>query len=737
MSISSQTVVAGPFTANGATTAFPFTIQGISEDELIVYQDGEAISSALYSVALTSTGGTVTYTSAPANGVEIYIVSDPAFESPLAITDNGAFNPSDVEGALDRGVARDLLLKAGLDKLLPDGALLPGAGAGKFAGFDAMGLPTFLSGTGADDGLRDDLADSGVGPDLIAIKQSGTGAVDRTVGDELGERITPLQFGAAGDGVTDDLTAINAAATYAQSVGGSLIFPKGYTFLISSYISIINGVRAVIGEGALIKVTGGGDAGLLLRGKVGGTSANVSGCRVSGLIIDLNGSTGFGVYGQNCVGCTITQNRIIGAGSAQAGILIRSFDAGTEAARDNVITDNYVDGTGNTTSSGIQCDASPTGTYPCVDNVVANNRILGFQYGVSLVIATGTVVTGNRISSPTRGISLQGAADRNLVALNVITGSASSGIHLNGSSRNIVSGNSVYSTSSSSEGLIQCYNEAKYNLASGNQIYATGTAQYMLYAASEADGNQFIGNHLYGTVAKAYIAVESAWRYDNPAALPAQYSIYARGYSNNGATNAASTGMSGVVIEGNRIEGTSNVPAIALMQLTVSAVDYALTGIVVQNNTIIGNSYSHQLYLYEEGAAALSTVIAKNNAFNPTSAASKYALPRGRAHFSIRAGNGLIDDNPTVIAFTASDATPSVGIGKNFVGGNTGTINITMFDDGADGQEIVYRGDGFSVLKHDGTKIKLRGAADATPTADQIVTLKRFAGVWIETARNF
>ena len=69
------------------------------------------------------------------------------------------------------------------------------------------------------------------GSTLVGTKTSGTGAVTRTVASKLGDVISVKDFGAVGDGVTDDSRAIKAALDYANSIGGGSVYLPAGTYL--------------------------------------------------------------------------------------------------------------------------------------------------------------------------------------------------------------------------------------------------------------------------------------------------------------------------------------------------------------------------------------------------------------------------------------------------------------------------------------------------------------------------
>ena len=74
--------------------------------------------------------------------------------------------------------------------------------------------------------------------------QGGTGSVARTVTNKLQESVSVKDFGAVGDGSTNDAAAIVAAITYVTSAGGRVYFPPG-TYIVSSSFTVPNYVTLV------------------------------------------------------------------------------------------------------------------------------------------------------------------------------------------------------------------------------------------------------------------------------------------------------------------------------------------------------------------------------------------------------------------------------------------------------------------------------------------------------------
>lgn len=124
--------------------------------------------------------------------------------------------------------------------------------------------------------------------------QSGTGAVSRTSQDKMRETVSVKDFGAKGDGVTDDTAAITTAISASVAVGKSLFFPAG-TYITSGIAAITN--MSLVGEGAtqtIIKLKNSTNSGLITS-----SSSNIDDVYISNIRFDGNSSN-------NSAGDTLT-----------------------------------------------------------------------------------------------------------------------------------------------------------------------------------------------------------------------------------------------------------------------------------------------------------------------------------------------------------------------------------------------------------------------------------------------
>lgn len=99
----------------------------------------------------------------------------------------------------------------------------------------------------------DDITNESSGSSVIGFTQSGAGAVARTVESKLQDVVNVKDFGAVGDGATEDADAFISAIN-SLSNGGVVYVPPG-EYIISSTVSLLNDVT-ILGEGTSSVILG-------------------------------------------------------------------------------------------------------------------------------------------------------------------------------------------------------------------------------------------------------------------------------------------------------------------------------------------------------------------------------------------------------------------------------------------------------------------------------------------------
>ena len=239
--------------ANGLSTLFAFDFLLLDDADLVVEVDGTPRTLGThYTVAGVGnpSGGDITFGAAPTNGATVIIYRLTALERATDYQDNGDLLAETINDDFDRIWLAMQELLAGT-RSAPN-VLRVAAGetidafpsvdtrSGRVAGFDSETGDTTLYLPGGP-GSQGDAA-------LVDFLPAGAGAVVRTVQAKLRDTIHVRDFGAVGDGSTDDTLALQNAINAAY--GSTLVFDS-LTYKISSELTITDSIE-IDGRGATI-----------------------------------------------------------------------------------------------------------------------------------------------------------------------------------------------------------------------------------------------------------------------------------------------------------------------------------------------------------------------------------------------------------------------------------------------------------------------------------------------------
>lgn len=223
------------YTGNGSTTAFAFSNYANASTDIKVYLDGVEQSNG-FTITGDGSSWTVTFTTAPASSVDVLLKRETNNTQSTDYQNNDAFDEDTIEHDLDKRTAVsqevdsevDWCLKFNPNKTVPSDVEMNLADfKGKALGFNLLtGAPEPLSPSSV---AASDAAS-------IAYNQGGTGAKDTTVRAKLQESVSVKDFGATGDGSTDDAAAIQAAIDAISSSGGGKVRVPFSTYAIASRI---------------------------------------------------------------------------------------------------------------------------------------------------------------------------------------------------------------------------------------------------------------------------------------------------------------------------------------------------------------------------------------------------------------------------------------------------------------------------------------------------------------------
>lgn len=175
MPFTNQSIISGPYNANGVTNAFPFSFLALSASELkvfVVSPQGVETELSGFEVqgVYRAAGGNVVFPVAPNYpGQLLYVQARPTFSQTSDFENQEAFNPADLNRALDRAAQRDLYLSVRINNVEAYISQNPGGGGG--GGGGTGGAVNWSQITGKPDGFKPAAHTHPMG-DIIGLAQA-------------------------------------------------------------------------------------------------------------------------------------------------------------------------------------------------------------------------------------------------------------------------------------------------------------------------------------------------------------------------------------------------------------------------------------------------------------------------------------------------------------------------------------------------------------------------------------
>ena len=232
--------------------AFPFPIFSATDLECLVNGERRETGFTIDGAGL-SEGGGVTFATVPAAGTRVTLRRRMRVQRVTDFQPNGLLRADTLNDELDYQVAALQELRDELGSSLradpsdpPTGLMLPARGgrANRVLGFDSTGAIALFDRTGQ-------------------VSAPFPGAVPRTVEEKLAETLSARDFGAVGDGVTDDGPALQAAMNAAAASGAHLLIGEG-THRTTMPLLLPGAAAGLTMRGTILYAGAAGEAALTL-----------------------------------------------------------------------------------------------------------------------------------------------------------------------------------------------------------------------------------------------------------------------------------------------------------------------------------------------------------------------------------------------------------------------------------------------------------------------------------------
>ncbi len=524
------------------------------------------------------------------------------------------------------------------------------------------------------------------------------------------------QFGAKGDGVTDDAATLATVATAVGSSNAEIHFSPRKTYVIGSAGLLVSNKTDVHFVGHHAKILGGAKSNLLSLTGAGGNCLikfdTCTRCSWSGFEMDGGGFAHDLVSLNTCTDCAVKDNTGTNCG-AQA--LLNSF-GGTRTS--------FI---GNTvfTSVGAGVAGIRSGNYSAsqieTDVLFANNEITSMSSDGIVCSSVGGRVVGNKASGCFSGIIFGGANGFSSKNVTIVGNTFRSN-----TAHGIQSDVSYTTIADVPVGIVIANNVCELNNGSGIfGVYLNGAT---------INGNVCINNNA-DAVGNAYgIQCDEI----SETSITGNYCCDTRAGGSrtqvDGINIVANTGNNNIkntAIVGNICRNNTNAGITVQQNSTFTVDSTTINGNVCNDNSARGIIIAEST----AGKITRSSVVGnvcKNNTTNDLRVDSLDAAIADNLYST--------ESNVSAFVFTDQDTTPSVlGARKLFKCTNSVGTTITGFDDGILGQVIkIWFSNGNTTI-NTGGHFSLKGGANLAPVpSGAFIEFTQTSGnFWTETGRNF